>query len=133
MDMERMYQFLKENLENNNNVYFSTKSDLEIELGYTMEGYEYQYNLQVALNKLEKEHLATDNWGLPCLTCNGTGVISFTENGAPYGAGYWPMDVSDICPDCLDSGFCPGCHLEIPENLEEQYKCSRCDYNIENY
>ena len=40
---------------------------------------------------------------IDCPVCGQEGAISFyegTENGAPHGAGYWPMQVSETNQDC---------------------------------
>lgn len=44
-----------------------------------------------------------------CRACGGHGYHAFTENGAPMGAGYWPMQMYEPCPECIEVGLCPGC------------------------
>jgi hypothetical protein len=68
-----------------------------------------------------------------CTACDGTGEIRWKENGAPYGAGYWPMDVSDICT-CIDNNNCPRCgKLEcISQSLDkhgnDSHSCEECGW-----
>ena len=47
-----------------------------------------------------------------CQKCGGSGMIETTENGAPHGAGYWPMSVDDCC-SCLEDNRCPRCNGEL--------------------
>jgi hypothetical protein len=60
-----------------------------------------------------------------CRTCFGTGVITYTENMAPDGEGYWPMTIHDYCPVCLQRGLCPICGQAT---INDDWNCTACDY-----
>lgn len=67
---------------------------------------------------------------MTCKTCGGTGGIDVLENGAPYGAGYWPMQTGEPCPDCVEKEICPRCDRKM--NLNEtdySLKCPKCGYD----
>ena len=66
-----------------------------------------------------------------CDRCQATGYLESTENGAPHGAGYWPMPVSDPCPNCLEQGKCPRCAAELPacDDPDEEH-CLVCGWNV---
>lgn len=61
-----------------------------------------------------------------CRACGGTGVVRSTENGAPHGAGYWPMEMEEFCPACVEEGRCPLCGAEIPEESYTMPNTPRC-------
>ena len=66
-----------------------------------------------------------------CRQCGATGAISFTENGAPHGAGYWPMPMVDVCPSCVENGRCPLCGEDLPEeqiDTGKQLSCPACGW-----
>ena len=54
-----------------------------------------------------------------CGTCGGCGWNHWTENGAPYGAGFWPMPMAEGCDNCLGQNKCPRCGYQIlPPNQD---------------
>jgi len=70
-----------------------------------------------------------------CKACGGSGVVSWTENGAPYGAGFWAMEMSDCCDHCSGQGKCPGCGQPVfseqdLENMDGSGKlyCEQCGW-----
>ena len=68
-----------------------------------------------------------------CKKCNGTGEVGRYENGAPYGAGYWPMWVPDVCSDCVEKGLCPRCGKEMKETNDTGfYRCPYCGWDETN-
>ena len=67
---------------------------------------------------------------MTCRTCGGTGGITSTINGAPYGAGYWPMDYGEPCPDCVEMGICPKCDSRMVFDVDSgAYRCPVCGYD----
>ncbi len=48
-----------------------------------------------------------------CRTCGGAGTISWTENGAPHGAGFWAMPMTEGCDACLVQNRCPRCGFQM--------------------
>lgn len=68
---------------------------------------------------------AVEKYPNVCENCGGAGFVTWEENGAPHGEGYWPMPVSDIC-GCVDEGKCPRCASPLEE---DEPKCSQCDWN----
>lgn len=54
-----------------------------------------------------------------CRTCGGTGELRYIENGAPHGAGYWPMLMIELCEDCM--GRCPRCGYTPTDWTEAQW------------
>lgn len=48
-------------------------------------------------------------WPFYCWSCNATGFNSWTEDGAPHGAGFWAMPTSEPCSECSEVGKCPRC------------------------
>lgn len=66
-----------------------------------------------------------------CRQCGATGVISYTENGAPHGEGFWPMPMTDVCPACVEDGRCPLCGEDLPEeqyDTGEDFRCPACGW-----
>ena len=65
-----------------------------------------------------------------CKTCGGTSYITSTINGAPFGGGYWPMDIFEPCPDCVENGKCPRCDKEMTF-IEDtsSYRCLNCGWD----
>lgn len=130
MDWKEFYNFMEEALkpkypdwdkDNEINI------DLQRETSYFMDNISIAFDLQDAIEVVEK-HKPKENWGLRCLTCGGTGTITTYENGAPMGAGYWAMPVSDDCPDCIEKGLCPNCGLKL-EDMETAIVCPRCAWD----
>lgn len=123
MDNKKLYNFLKSEVISKN---LPDMDDMEIEkeVGHWMESLSPNIELQKAINDLERDHKPSENYGLRCITCNGTGSITTYENGAPQGEGYWAMPVEDMCPVCFEQGFCPNCHFSIGDNTE----CKRCGW-----
>ena len=128
MDMIRLYEFMKAHIVEHKPNIFGTKEELETEAEYLTENYWEEYSFQLDINKLELEHRASEGWGLPCIHCAGTGTETYYENGAPHGAGYWAMPVSDICGYCLDKGICPNCANKLTE-MDSPIICTRCNWN----
>ena len=64
-----------------------------------------------------------------CKTCEGTGGITSTINGALFGAGYWPMDYGEPCPDCVEKGLCPRCETKMNELDSGTYRCLKCGWD----
>lgn len=48
-------------------------------------------------------------WPNYCRSCQGSGLHTWTENGAPHGAGFWAMPMSELCSVCSEIGNCPRC------------------------
>lgn len=66
-----------------------------------------------------------------CRACGGGGEDHWTENGAPHGAGFWPMPMSDYCEKCMGIGVCPRCGGEtIHEDWDDKDACSHCGWTI---
>jgi hypothetical protein len=86
------------------------------------------YNNIVITEKARADFRA--KWPKSCLKCQATGWISWTENGAPFGEGYWPMPMTDICPDCIEKGICPRCGFTGSLN-EEGTECCDCGWTSE--
>lgn len=60
-----------------------------------------------------------------CPACFGEGAERWTENGAPHGCGYWPMEMADVCGHCEGQGRCAVCGAEwSDEECEEAWDCS---------
>lgn len=70
-----------------------------------------------------------EKWPNHCPHCGGGGVVYYTENGAPHGAGFWPMEMTDPCPFCM--GQCPLCGTVFPEDDEEMDRCVVCGWEWE--
>lgn len=68
---------------------------------------------------------------MTCKTCGGSGEIGYTENQSPLGSGeYWPMYMTDVCPDCVEKGICPRCDIKMDFNNEKDcHICPKCGYN----
>jgi hypothetical protein len=67
---------------------------------------------------------------MTCKTCNGTGGITSTINGAPHGAGYWSMDYEEPCPDCVEKEICPKCDSKmIYDEDTATDRCQVCGYD----
>ena len=65
-----------------------------------------------------------------CKMCDGTGAITSTINGAPHGAGYWPMDYEEPCPACVEKGLCPRCETRMKEVDDlGTYRCPKCGWD----
>lgn len=88
------------------------------------------------MKKLVEQYEAWwDQWPAACPRCGGEGELFWTENGAPHGAGFWPMDVSEVC-ECVASGHCARCGGHVPEWEEEDAEgnypetpCPHCGWN----
>ena len=81
--------------------------------------------------RVEQWNKAVNEYPNACPKCCGTGFISFTENGAPHGAGYWPMEMQEAC-ECIESDRCPRCGGELvwkDDDYEIGY-CSSCNIQI---
>lgn len=66
-----------------------------------------------------------------CQKCGGAGIVTWVENGAPHGEGFWPMDMSEPCEACLGFGKCPRCgheHGEESAFVENDEPCERCGW-----
>ena len=70
-----------------------------------------------------------------CKACEGHGIVTWTENGAPMGAGFWPMEMRDCCDHCTGNGKCPGCMQPVfsekdLENMDGSGKvyCENCGW-----
>ena len=65
-----------------------------------------------------------------CKTCGGSGLITYQENQSPLGSGeYWPMTMTDECPDCIGKGKCPRCgYYNDFENQDSPLKCTHCGW-----
>lgn len=64
-----------------------------------------------------------------CLTCFGTGTVTFYENHGPGLA----EQLSDICADCLGQGKCSKCgstnhHLE-EKDFCDYFVCDNCGFS----
>jgi hypothetical protein len=73
-------------------------------------------------------------WPHYCRRCNGYGGFTVIENGAPHGAGFWPMEVYDAC-SCVQYGRCPRCGVEVWH--EDDYDgdflfCPECGWDEEH-
>ena len=64
--------------------------------------------MSVSLLTILREH----PYRQACKVCDGTGEVTGYENGAPWGEGYWSMQVVSVC-NCLDSGHCPVCYTHL--------------------
>lgn len=64
-----------------------------------------------------------------CENCCGGGVLEFTENGAPHGEGYWPMQMQEPC-SCIEDEKCPQCQSKLNWTNEETAKCPSCNLDI---
>ena len=59
-----------------------------------------------------------------CRKCLGVGYISYIENLAPHGAGYWPCEMQEPCEECECKGICPICGEEtVDEDGVRSCKC----------
>lgn len=78
-----------------------------------------------------------------CRKCGGVGLFQTVENGAPHGAGYWPMPMTELCEDCLEAGKCPRCGavLDNEDGTSESYEefldgyspCPKCGFVVGDY
>lgn len=84
------------------------------------------HNFDIALRQKEWDKKYPNG----CHACGGSGVESWTENGAPHGAGYWPMDMQDVCSSCVARGCCPLCAYQHGEDWEGE-ECRRCGWTID--
>lgn len=57
-----------------------------------------------------------ETWPKFCRKCLGAGTISYIENLAPHGAGYWPCEMQDACEECEGKGLCPLCGEETVDD-----------------
>lgn len=73
-----------------------------------------------------------EKWPNHCKTCEGHGEFHFTENGAPHGAGYWPMDMSEPCDDCTGKGICPRCGAVDAIDEEGYGPCEKCGWKYDD-
>lgn len=75
-----------------------------------------------------------------CPTCDAHGELTSVENGAPHGAGFWAMESSEPCEQCLGHGNCPRCGETLfPQDnadgdqdnawYENQALCPHCGWN----
>lgn len=60
------------------------------------------------LNNVVNYNRAAGQYPNACEKCMGAGEIEFTENGAPHGEGYWPMQMIEVC-ECIENDNCPQC------------------------
>ena len=70
-----------------------------------------------------------------CTACEGRGYHVHTENGAPMGAGFWAMEIAEVCSHCSERGLCPGCKQPVfsIEDIEKmdgsgQVYCEQCGW-----
>jgi len=71
-------------------------------------------------------------WPNHCQNCRGTGELHWYENGAPWGAGNWPMPMAEPC-DCVINGKCARCGK--PDTIDPetgQGPCSNCGWNYDD-
>lgn len=67
-----------------------------------------------------------------CKTCGATGEVHWTENGAPHGEGFWPMDMADFCESCIGKGVCPRCGVVNGTDwAENEGACKNCKWTPE--
>jgi len=60
-----------------------------------------------------------------CPACLGEGAERWTENAAPHGCGYWPMEMADACSHCEGQGRCAVCGAEwSDEECKAAWDCS---------
>lgn len=90
-----------------------------------------------AQRQIEKKHKEwVRKWPNYCRSCGGFGVNSWYENASPWGSGEnWPMQVTDVCPSCLEQGKCPRCGREAwtEEEVEnESLTCMYCGWDDEH-
>jgi hypothetical protein len=68
-----------------------------------------------------------------CRMCGGTGVVSNTENLAPFGEGPWMCTSEEACDAC--EGRCPRCGHPVPNDDKEsesflngERACEQCGF-----
>lgn len=73
-------------------------------------------------------------WSHVCLTCEGTGIVGWSENQSPLGSGrVWLESFQDLCSHCLGAGHCPRCGKDLPldpddEAAVERAQCAHCGW-----
>lgn len=72
-------------------------------------------------------------WPNYCRECNGAGEHHWIENGAPHGAGFWSMPMSEFCENCVGVGKCS--HCGAPDMIDTETgdgPCSACGWNYDD-
>lgn len=102
-------------------------------LKHTRECLAFQEKLRIAVEDYKK------NWPNFCVHCEGRGVHIWTENGAPWGEGFWAMPMQEPCDDCTGIGKCPRCGQagltdeEKGNDTTGDGPCKFCGWNYEDH
>lgn len=78
------------------------------------------------LNAVTDYNRAAAQYPNACDECLGAGEISYTENGAPHGEGFWPMEMIEPC-ECIENNKCPRCSAELEWGIDQiSATCAAC-------